>query len=61
MSPEDVVDVVTQDDITKAVERHLRELGMTLEELRDEAERGEFRSREARLLWMTVNHFAQPA
>ena len=51
----DTVTTLDKDDARAAAEKWLEELGMTLEELRAEAEEGEFRSEEASLAWFTIS------
>jgi len=52
---EDVeVEVASLQDLDQAINDALTELGMTLDELRAEAERGEFRSEDAWLTWFMI-------
>lgn len=61
MSPDEVVDVVTPDEVKEAIQAHLDRLGLTYDKLREQAEREAFTSREARLLWLAIDHFAEKA
>lgn len=49
------VDVLTPEEVDQAVEATLQRLGMTLDDLRAEAERGAFRSERARLTWFMIS------
>ncbi|MBK5228348.1 MAG: hypothetical protein JJE05_07565 [Actinobacteria bacterium] len=61
MSPEDIVDVVTADQVKQTIDAHLDDLGISFEELREQARLGEFQSKKARALWSVIEHFAQTA
>jgi hypothetical protein len=54
MVTRDGVTVVTEHEFDTAVENTLRELGLTMDELRAQAERDEFSSEQARLLWWAI-------
>lgn len=47
--------VVTGEETRRDVEALLAELGMTLDELREEARRGAFRSEDAALAWFAIS------
>jgi hypothetical protein len=53
MSPEDVP-VLTTDEVHAAIERGLADLGLTLDELQEQAETDTFASEDARLLWFAI-------
>lgn len=61
MTPDEVVDVVTPEQIGITVARHLEDLGVSYEQLREQAEAGEFQSNQARLVWMAVENVGAPA
>ncbi|MGH8904952.1 MAG: hypothetical protein ACRD0K_00140 [Egibacteraceae bacterium] len=55
MTPADIdIEVVTPEELHQAIENALAELGMTFEELRREAECGEFSSERAWLTWFMI-------
>jgi hypothetical protein len=51
---EDEVELLTRDELADAIELTVRSTGFSLEELEDQAERGEFESERARLTWAVV-------
>lgn len=61
MSPEEIVDVVTPEQVRATVNAHLAELGISYEELQEQARLEEFQSKKARALWSVIEHFAQSA
>lgn len=61
MSPHDVVDVVTPRQIKRTIRGHLKDLGLSVEELRDQAKTGRFESEKARALWLAIERFGQKA
>lgn len=48
-------DVLTPQEVDQAVTTTLAKLGMTFDELEAEAQRGEFRSEQARLTWFMIS------
>jgi hypothetical protein len=55
---EDGLDIATADDVRAGVDRALRDLDMTITELRSEARAGRFRSERARLVWAAIRDVA---
>jgi hypothetical protein len=53
-SPDAYVEVISEANIKSAVDRSLSELGVTFQELAEQARRGRFRSERARLVWMAI-------
>jgi hypothetical protein len=53
-SPDAYVEVISEANIKHAVDRSLRELGVTFQELAEQARRGRFQSERARLVWMAI-------
>lgn len=59
MSPDQVVDVVTPQQLQTTLQANLREFGLTLDELMSQAERKEFSSERVRALWLAMQHLAE--
>jgi hypothetical protein len=57
--PDAYVEVASNADIRRAVRRSLQELGITYEELEQQAYRGRFQSNRARLVWMAIRDIGQ--
>lgn len=54
MTPDTLVDIASHKEIAEALQRALSNLGITLEELRAQAEADEFQSDDARHLWFAI-------
>ncbi|WP_406168354.1 hypothetical protein [Streptomyces sp. NBC_00996] len=50
---------VTADEYHEAIDRALKHLELTWEQLQAQARRGDFSSRDARALWAAVGHFGE--
>lgn len=61
MTPDEVVDLVTADDVASAVQAALDELGLTYDEIKEQASKNDFSSVKARLLWQAMQDLAQTA
>lgn len=61
MSPETLVDIATSEEIQTAVTNALDDLGLTFEELRQQAESGRFGSEKARMVWFAIRDLAPAA
>src|SRR5262245_10140051 len=57
--PDAYVEVAAEEDVRHAVRRSLRELGITYQELEQQAHRGRFQSNRARLVWMAIRDVGQ--
>jgi hypothetical protein len=60
MSPAEAsvkVEWATDDDLRAAATALLADLGITLEELTEQAEAGQFSSEEARIAWFVISSF----
>ncbi len=57
MTPVAPVKVVTAEENRRDIDALLEELGMTLDELREEARTGVFRSEDAALAWFAISAF----
>lgn len=57
MTPVGAVKVVTPEENRSDIDALLHELGMTLDELREEARTGTFRSEDAALAWFAISAF----
>lgn len=51
---ESYVEVISEEQLRQAVNRSLAELGVTFEQLAEQARRGWFQSNHARLVWMGI-------
>lgn len=60
-SKDDGVEVASEDDLRQFREASLRALGLTFEELEEQAQQGSFASDRARLTWMAIADLAQSA
>lgn len=60
-SKDDGVEIASENDLRQFREATLRALGLTFEELEDQAKQGSFVSDRARLTWMAVADLAQSA
>lgn len=60
-SKDDGVEIASEDDLREFREASLRALGLTFEELEDQAKQGSFVSDRARLTWMAIADLAQSA
>lgn len=58
---DDGVEVASDDDLRQFREASLRALGLTFEELEEQAKQGSFVSDRARLTWMAIADLAQSA
>ena len=58
---DDGVEIASEDDLRQFREASLRALGLTFEELEDQAKQGSFVSDRARLTWMAIADLAQSA
>jgi hypothetical protein len=59
VTPADVVDIVKPRQIRRTLRAHLRELGLTENDLKRQAKGGPFQSEKARALWLAMRHFGQ--
>jgi hypothetical protein len=57
--PQGTIDLVTPKQLKRTFKANLRELGVTLDELRAQAESGRFKSERHRALWLAMRHFGQ--
>lgn len=58
---DDGVEVASADDLRQFRDASLRALGLTFEELEEQAKQGSFTSDRARLTWMAIADLAQSA
>lgn len=61
MTPEQIVDVVTREEVDTTLNKHLSDLHLSIDDLEQQAKSGTFASRDARMLWMAVRHFGKTA
>lgn len=61
MSPEEDVTIVTKEQIDEGVQVALEKLGLTFQELHDQAREGNFVSERARLTWFAIGDLAPTA
>ncbi len=57
--PDAYVEVASNEDIRRAVRRSLEDLGLTYQQLEQQAQRGRFQSNRARLVWMAIRDIGQ--
>ncbi len=58
MTPQQEVDIVTEEEIAEAVKRALDTLGLTIDDLKAQAQNGQFQSERARLTWFAIRDLA---
>lgn len=58
MTPQQEVDIVTDEDIQSAMTSALEKLGITIEALKEQARDGKFQSERARLTWFAIRDLA---
>jgi len=58
MTPQQEVDIVTEEEIAQAVQRALDKLGVTIDGLKEQAQHGHFQSERARLTWFAIRDLA---
>jgi hypothetical protein len=58
MTPQQEVDIVTEQEIAEAVRRALDTLGLTMDDLKKQAQTGRFQSERARLTWFAIRDIA---
>lgn len=58
MTPQQEVDIVTDEEIASAMASALEKLGLTVEALKEQAKLGKFQSERARLTWFAIRDLA---